>query len=169
MFAMKVEKLSVLSNCNGCNYRRLCTFGIMSFFDFPIYTPAQDLLDHQKTPIPSGPIAIFVNEGEYNEGQQILLSKIIGATGNQLSEIIVQQLAPQDIIPIHQTWNSKKGLDIIFGVEKANLMLQSEAHLYYPLHINERTLLFCDSLTILSEDGEKKKALWGCLKAYFEI
>ena len=48
-------------------------------------------------------------------------------------------------------------------------MLQSEVHPYYPLRIDERTLLFCDALTELSQNAEKKKALWGCLKTYFEI
>ena len=141
----------------------------MSFFDFPIYQPAQDHLASTESPLPTGPIGIYVNEGEYKDTEQALLAKIIGATKKSLNDIPVKILRPNDSLSLQQTWDSKKGIDIIFGVQRDQLMLQCEVHLYYPITVDHRKLLFCDSLTVLNTDGEKKKALWGCLKEHFNI
>jgi len=141
----------------------------MSFYDYPIYRPAQDTIPANKLSQVAGAISIYVNKGEYETNEQQLLSKIISATGNNISDIKVIEVKPGENIAIQQSWNAEKGLDIIFGVESKQLMLQSETHHYFPIHIEKRTLFFCDSLTILSTDADKKKALWGCLKTYFEI
>jgi len=141
----------------------------MSFYDFPIYHPAQDLITSDPRNSSTGSISIYVNEGEYLLADQELLKKIIGATGNDLSNIHVSQVKSEEYIALQQSWNNQKGLDLIFGVNSSQLMLQCETHQYYPIHIGKRTLLFCDSLTTLIADGDKKKALWGCLKTYFEL
>ncbi|MFT6808434.1 MAG: hypothetical protein ACJA01_001659 [Saprospiraceae bacterium] len=141
----------------------------MSFFDFPIYQPAQDLLSSESSSVASDSINIYVNEAEYGEAEQGLLSKILGATGNSLAEIKIKKIGTHTIIQVQRSWNSQRGIDIIFGVDKSQLMLQTEVLPYYPIQIDHRTLLFCDSLMVLKTDADKKKALWGCLKTYFKI
>lgn len=144
----------------------------MSFLDFPIYSLPQDQILNPTTLGQEGgcEVAVYVQESQYGSEEQDLLAKIIGATGRALSNVKIAQMRDSEIIPLHRTWDQDhEGLDIVFGINKKQLMLQCQDVMYFPIHINKRTILFSDSLTSLKGDSNKKKQLWMGLKTHFAL
>ncbi|MEN0045817.1 MAG: hypothetical protein AAF806_02025 [Bacteroidota bacterium] len=107
-------------------------------------------------------IAILVNTDEYDESNQELLKKIIGAMKlNFEQEVFVYKLEEYENIDFNSI-NCKTLLSFDVSMKRAGVHYRMPK--YQLLHYNNAQFLLADSLPKIAVDKNLKGALWNVLK-----
>ena len=137
----------------------------MTFYDFPIYDiPESDQIRVIRS---SRKVIVLVQDNQYGESEKVLLNKIISAAKVPDDEQDIVVVKEGQIIRFDE--NSKDQLIIIFGKASDRCHWQLDSIPYRLLRRKHAAILFSNSLDDLPKDPGQRRALWECLKTYFNI
>lgn len=142
----------------------------MGFHTFNLIADFQDITVLDKlTSSAAIKVIVVLQEQEKTELIDGLLKKILSAIHIDLAEDV--QLVKASTTTSINILKPLKDLEIdkvlCFGIEPHNLAFNFSPTLYKPIHIENRTFLFVDSLSKIEADQNRKKMLWSNLQTIF--
>ena len=138
----------------------------MSFFQYPIYDIPE--ISEERKFQPVTPLTIIVNKDEYQEDQEILLGKIIGAAKQDISSATIKKMSSSECIKLIAYANEDQ-LIIAFNISPARLGLQVSKQYYNRIVIGNSRLILAHSLVELPDHMEARRALWHLIKEYYQL
>jgi len=140
----------------------------LSFFNYPTYIiPApEDSVEILVT----APILVVVQASAYGDTETTLLTKILGAVHQKISDVQLTQVSEgRHIRVLNKDQADQSSLIIVFGITPQMCGLQIDEVPYKRIRIGKETYLFSASLHELPSSPEARRALWVTLKDYFNL
>lgn len=143
-----------------------------SFMDFPVYPISSIQKEESASPSPAAANTFIVVEAEhYNDTLAAFLTKILGAVNLDFQkDVVLIPLTAKDH-PRFSAWKTNQSIKfvLLFGTAPKAIGIQASLAKYQAKKIQDIQFLYADDLQKISEDVNAKKALWGCLKALYQV
>ncbi len=140
---------------------------VVPVVELPQKPTVQEPVYAQPIPSPKQHDSVLILTDELSESESEYLNKILKAAGGMSTESVDLQTFTKgmDFRPILRSGRVKHFIS--FGVPFLKVNVDLMMNRYEPKIIGGIVFVFADSLPVIADDEQVKRALWGVLKALF--